>query len=179
MRIESYSVVFKRERRLRRVPETDWDIPWPDGIPLRGIAYFGAGVFVSLLLSSIPALDPIMGSVLMRFLGIPIVFAFFMYVANPDGRASHWFIMHWCLYQWRHRPADVKLRARRGKLRVRWDATSPYLHRMDLQGPARVVFSRPMRTFLSPWTKSWVVRPHPEGHTEFTIEKDHVWKVKP
>jgi hypothetical protein len=178
--IQSFSSVFKHERRIRRIPYTEIDIPWPDGWPLRGVAYFSAAFLVVAFLGLFPVVSGFLGSLVTKFVVIPAAAAVLMYMANPDGRHAHDFLAHWIAWRWRQAPKRATLKSK-GKVRVRWDSTAPELQKVILRGPQTVVFNEPVRFSLALLkTHGRVAKPCEDAFTgEYPIADGEQVMVKP
>lgn len=87
--LRGYRRVFHFERRLFHFH--NWRIPYPHGIPLRGIGYFVAiefGVIVGARLPVLSAVVSLVGPVA-AYLGVPLAGAFLLMQARIDGRPPH------------------------------------------------------------------------------------------
>lgn len=148
--IRSYGVCFSLERRIHRLER--WRIPLPYGIPLRGIAYFGALLAVVLLLSKLPVVGPLVSGLhpVLRFGGLPIGLAAGLLRWNVDGRHAHQMALAWLRHAFEpkrvlaFKAAPQHHRVELGEVAFAPDARSARLRRGEVTGPATVVFRYPV-----------------------------------
>jgi hypothetical protein len=87
--IRSFRLVFDLERRLFKLER--WRLPFPYGLPLKGIAYAIGALCALLLLES----APIAGDALallpapVRFVLLPVGIAYLLAQVQVDGRSAH------------------------------------------------------------------------------------------
>jgi hypothetical protein len=143
MTIRSYRRVFNVDRRLYRVDK--WAIPVPGGIPLWGIAYFAMAELAMVLLGFLPFVG--MLSPPLRYIIAPLAFAVFANRPSPDGRTYYAFVVTWTKV-WAVNRLPRRGKTVGGRLPTKWDLNAPDLHRLRVQGPARVVFAVPVRFSL-------------------------------
>lgn len=89
MQIRGYRKVFRIERRLFRFDR--WRIPYPHGVPLRGIGYFVVLEFCVLVASRLPILAQLLSLAhpSLVYLGFPLVGAVLLMQVRIDGRPPH------------------------------------------------------------------------------------------
>jgi hypothetical protein len=87
--VRGYRRVFRFERRLFRFDR--WRIPYPHGIPLRGIGYFVALEFCLLFAARLPVVGALMGMwhPAITYLTMPLGGAFVLMQVRIDGRPPH------------------------------------------------------------------------------------------
>lgn len=87
VRIRSFRVVFRLERRLHRLGP--WRLPLPYGLPLVGLGYGAAALAAVLLAARLPLLGPVLSMlpVPARLGVLPALIAWALLRVRPDGRA--------------------------------------------------------------------------------------------
>lgn len=164
--IRSYRRVFEVDRRLYRIDR--WALPVPGGIPLVGVAYFFAVVFLVAILGQIPGFGTVLGvlSPPLRYVVLPLGVAMFASQGAPDGRSAHRFAWHWVRYRLRRRKRKTDLNWS-GRVVTRWDIDAPHLHRSRVRGVAQVDFSVPVA--LEQRRNKLIVRPGTIGQNESVV----------
>lgn len=151
--VRSYARVFAVDRRIYRVDR--WPVPVPGGVPLRAVVYFVATLVAMLLAGRLPGIGAVVDELTppLRFVIVPLAVAMLGTQATPDGRSAHRFASAWL---------RLRLRARRrsagrlvalagepvpwhGALPTAWDQHAPMLWRARICGPAKVVFTVPVK----------------------------------
>lgn len=86
LRIRSYRVVFRLERRLHRIG--NWRVPLPHGLPLAGACYFALALCLVLILGRIPLVGALLGVLPApaRLAVLPAAAALALLRWRPDGR---------------------------------------------------------------------------------------------
>lgn len=164
IQLRGYRRVFRIERRLYKFDR--WRIPYPHGVPLRGIGYFLAvefGVVVASRLPAVGALVALWGP-LISFLGLPLLGAFVLMQGLVDGRPPHHAlasVIGWCLGP--RDLAGLEPCPRRGteivpvsELTVAFDARESFPVRGRVRGPARLTFRYPAEVRAEgapPWVR--------------------------
>ena len=151
IQLRGYRRVFRIERRLYKFDR--WRIPYPHGVPLRGIGYFLAVEFGVVVLSRMPgagALVALWGP-LISFLGVPLFGAFVLMQGWIDGRPPHHALAS--VIAWWLGPRDLAGLAacpRRGseivpvaELTVAFDARESFPVPGRVRGPVLVTFRYP------------------------------------
>jgi hypothetical protein len=89
IQLRGYRRVFRIERRLYKFDR--WRIPYPHGVPLRGIGYFLILELTAFALSRLPVLGALLAlpSPVIPFLGLPAAGAFLLMQGRIDGRPPH------------------------------------------------------------------------------------------
>lgn len=151
IQLRGYRRVFRIERRLFRFDR--WRIPYPHGIPLRGIGYFLALVLCMFVLSRLPLLGALIGlwSPAVPYLGLPLIGAFLLMQGRIDGRPPHHVLVS--LARWSLSPrclAGLSPCPREGaevvpvqEITVAFDARESFLVKGRIRGPAAVTFRYP------------------------------------
>lgn len=88
--VRSYrDVVDVVERRIFRIDR--WRIPHPGGIPAAGLGYFVVAVGAVLFASRLPLIGEVLSMMqpALRFVGIPVIFAWALVSWQVDGRRPH------------------------------------------------------------------------------------------
>lgn len=148
--LRGYRRVFHFERRLFHFH--NWRIPYPHGVPLRGIGYFVIFEFAMLCAERLPVLSQLVGlfgSVTLH-LAIPALGAFLLMQVRIDGRPPHHVLASLVLYQLRPRclaglePApEVGCDVAPGDVAIAYDAREPFSVPGRLKGPAKVTLRYP------------------------------------
>ncbi|HVX33961.1 MAG TPA: hypothetical protein VHA80_12545 [Solirubrobacterales bacterium] len=151
IRLRGYRRVFRIERRLYRFDR--WRIPYPHGVPLRGIGYFLALELCVVVFSRLPVLGALVGvwGPLIAFLGLPGAGAFVLMQGRIDGRPPHQALAS--LIGWRLAPRDLaglEPCPRRGaaivpvaEITVAFDARESFGVPGRVRGPAQLTFRYP------------------------------------
>jgi hypothetical protein len=149
--LRGYRRVFRIERRLYKFDR--WRIPYPHGVPLRGIGYFLALELGLVLASRLPGLGALIGlwGPMISFLGAPVLGAFLLIRASVDGRPPHHALAS--VVGWWLAPRDLaglESCPRRGaetvpvaELTVAHDARESFLVAGRVRGPAELTFRYP------------------------------------
>ena len=179
MVIRSYRRVFRLDRRMYAFG--DWQLPVPNGIPLRGFIYFVALILLSLIVSRLPVIGLLFGAFPwpFRHLIVPFWLAWLGMAVDPDGRRADLFVWTWLCLLGRRVRARVQRESMdwSGKLRVRWDASDTVLHRALVKGPAAVAFVEPVRD-VDKW-HSWCAVPDADGTRKITVRTDQSLRIWP
>ena len=155
--IRSFRVVF--DLGLRRLFKVDrFRVPFPYGLPLRGVAYWAGALIALLVLARAPALGEVVRALPppVRYLLLPGGLAYLLLQVAPDGRSAHAAALAWLRYRltprriaaWR--PADTVARQV-----VLADVTFVPDERCAryrpalVRGPARVLLRYPARAWQS------------------------------
>jgi TcpE family len=151
--IRSYRRVFEVDRRIYRVDR--WALPVPGGVPLRGLGYFLATLLFVVVGGRLPGLAPLLEllSAPLRYVVLPLAVAVLGTQAAPDGRSAHRFAWDWLRLRMRARrrcagrivPLEGEPVTWGGALATCWDEHGTTLRRARVRGPARVMFSVPVR----------------------------------
>lgn len=162
--IRGYRRVFKVERRLFRFDR--WRIPYPHGVPLRGIGYFVAFEFCVLLARSVPILGALL-SVLhpsIVYLGLPLVGSVLLMQVRIDGRPPHHVFASLirfslgprCLAGLEPCPDDGESVVVLDGVTVAYDSRESFAVRGRIKGPARLVVRYPSTCWFEgapPWVR--------------------------
>jgi hypothetical protein len=146
-----YRKVFRFERRLFRLH--DWRIPYPHGVPLRGIGYFVVFELCALCLARTPGLSllaSLFGPVL-TFLLLPLGGAVVLMRVRIDGRPPHHVLASLIGYQLCPRClAGLAPAPEIGEevlpveeATVAFDGRESFAVRGRIRGPAKVTFRYP------------------------------------
>ena len=95
--VRSYrDVVDVVERRIFRIDR--WRIPSPGGVSAAAIGYFAAALVAVLVLSRLPLIEQLLGSLqpALRLIGIPVLCAWSLVSWQVDGRRPHHALWAWC-----------------------------------------------------------------------------------
>jgi hypothetical protein len=161
IQLRGYRRVFRIERRLFRFDR--WRIPYPHGVPLRGIGYFlflGLGMFLA---SRLPVLGTLINlwSPAIPYLGVPLGGAFLLMQGRIDGRPPHhvlasvvsWAVRSKTLAGLSPCPPEGEDVVPIEDVAVAHDARESFLVRGRVRGPARVTFRYPATVQVegAPW----------------------------
>lgn len=151
IQLRGYRKVFRFERRLFRFH--NWRIPYPHGVPLRGVGYFVALEFSALLAARLPLL-----SVLVSLAGPEFAFLFFplggtalLMRVRIDGRPPHHVLASLVRYYLRPRhlaglapcPEIGEAVLPLDDVTVAFDGRESFVVPGRIRGPARVTFRYP------------------------------------
>jgi hypothetical protein len=164
IQLRGYRRVFRIERRLFRFDR--WRIPYPHGVPLRGIGYFlilELGVFAFARLPLLGSLISLWGPAI-PFLGLPLAGAFLLTQGRIDGRPPHhvlvsllrWSISPRCLAGLCSCPREGEEVLPLEEVAVAFDARESFLVRGRIKGPAQVTFRYPALVRIEgapPWVR--------------------------
>lgn len=150
IQLRGYRRVFRIERRLYKFDR--WRIPYPHGVPLRGIGYFLVAELALLTASRLPLLAALIGLLgpAVAFVGLPLLCAFALMQGRIDGRPPHHVIAS--LVAWRLSPRDLAGLApcpsrgselAVGEITVAFDARESFPVAGRIRGPAKITFRYP------------------------------------
>ena len=151
LRIRSYRVVFRLERRLHRLGQ--WRVPLPHGLPLAGLGHFALALAAVLALGRLPLAESLLAlfPAPARYALIPAATAYLLARWRPDGRSPH--RAGAALLRLRLGPARLAgpRAARLGPVRLANlslvpDAGGARLVRARVRGPVRLALGYPCRT---------------------------------
>jgi hypothetical protein len=164
IQLRGYRRVFRIERRLFRFDR--WRIPYPHGVPLRGIGYFLVLVFGMFAVSRLPLLGPLIGlwSPAVSFLGLPLAGAFLLMQGRIDGRPPHHVLASLVRWSLGSRslaglcscPQEGEVVVPLEEVAVAYDARESFLVRGRIKGPATVTFRYPAEVRVEgapPWLR--------------------------
>lgn len=148
IRLRGYRRVFRVERRLFRFDR--WRIPYPHGIPLRGIGYFLGLELCVVALMRLPLLGALLGLLppALLYLAAPLAGAIVLMRGRIDGRPPHqalfslvrfWLGPHWFAGLSPCPPPGQEVMALE-QLTVAHDARESFHVRGRIRGPATVTF---------------------------------------
>jgi hypothetical protein len=151
IQLRGYRRVFRVERRLFRFDR--WRIPYPHGVPLRGIGYFLALELCIAAASRLPLSGVLIGlwSPALTYLGLPLIGAFALMQGRIDGRPPHHVLASLarfslsprCLAGLHGCPREGDAILVLEEATVAFDARESFLVRGRVKGPARVTFRYP------------------------------------
>jgi hypothetical protein len=169
IQLHGYGRVFRFERRLFRFDR--WRIPYPHGIPLRGIGYFVALEFCVLFAAKLPILGALLGLLhpAIAYLGIPLGGSFALMQARIDGRPPHHVLAsllhHYlgprCLAGLDPCPRAGEEVVLLDEVAVAFDSREAFAVRGRIRGPARITFRYPSVCRVEgapPWVRDPVTR---------------------
>jgi hypothetical protein len=151
IRLRGYRRVFRIERRLFRFDR--WRIPYPHGVPLRGIGYFLVLELMVFAASGVPLVGTLISvwTPAVSFLGLPLLGSFLLMQARIDGRPPHHVLVS--LMRWSLRArclAGLSPCSPKGEavlpledVAVAYDGRESFLVKGEVRGPARVTFRYP------------------------------------
>lgn len=164
IQLRGYRRVFRVERRLYKFDR--WRIPYPHGVPLRGIGYFLAVEFGVVIISRLPPGGALVGlwGPLISFFGLPLLGAFVLMQGWVDGRPPHHALasmLVWCLAP--RDLAGLERCPRRGseivpvaEIIVAFDARESFPVAGRVRGPAQLTFRYPAEVRAEgapPWVR--------------------------
>jgi hypothetical protein len=151
IQLRGYRRVFRIERRLFRFDR--WRIPYPHGIPLRGIGYFLALELCVVAASRLPLVAGLVGlpNPAIAYLGVPLLGAFALMQGRIDGRPPHHVLASLarfslsprCLAGLHACPQGGEAVVPLEEATVAFDARESFPVRGRVKGPARVTFRYP------------------------------------
>lgn len=164
IQVYGYRRVFRIERRLFRFER--WRIPYPHGVPLRGIGYFLLLEVVVVLLSRLPLTGTAIGLATpgVAFLALPVIGSFLLLQVRIDGRPPHHVlasVLGWIL---RPRslagldpcpPAGEQI-VPVDEIAVAYDCREAFAVAGRIQGPASITFRYPSAVRIEgapPWVR--------------------------
>ena len=165
IRLRGYRRVFRIERRIFRFDR--WRIPYPHGVPLRGIGYFLALEVGVLALSRLPLVGALIEvwTPAFPFLAVPLLGAFLLMQGRIDGRPPHHVLAS--LLSWSLRPrwlsGLVPCPARGDEVlpleevAVAYDGRESFPVTGRIRGPAKVTFRYPGEVKVEgapPWVRN-------------------------
>jgi hypothetical protein len=169
IQLRGYRRVFRFERRLFRFDR--WRIPYPHGVPLRGIGYFVALEFCVLCASRLPVLGALVAlwHPALAYLGAPLGGAFLLMQARIDGRPPHHVLASLlrhalgprCLAGLHPCPEDGEEVVPLDDVAVAFDAREAFAVRGRIRGPARITFRYPSLCRIEgapPWVRDPAAR---------------------
>lgn len=164
IQLRGYRRVFRIERRLFRFDR--WRIPYPHGVPLRGIGYFLVLVLGMFAVSRLPVLGPLIGlwSPAIPYLGLPLAGAFVLMQGRIDGRPPHHVLASLLRWSLSSRslaglcpcPREGEVVVPQEEVAVAFDARESFLVRGRIKGPATVTFRYPAEVRVEgapPWLR--------------------------
>lgn len=164
IRIRGYRRVFRIERRLFRFDR--WRIPYPHGVPLRGIGYFVAAEFCVLVAARLPGAGLLLGALhpVVAHLGIPLGVAVLLMQVRIDGRPPHRalasLVRFWigpkCLAGLSPCPGEGIELVPIVDLAIAFDCRESFVVKGCVKGPAKVMFRYPSTCRFSgapPWIR--------------------------
>jgi len=164
IRIRGYRRVFRIERRLFRFDR--WRIPYPHGVPLRGIGYFVAIEFCVLVAARLPGMALLVGALhpAVAHLGIPLGVAVLLMQVRIDGRPPHRALASLVRFWFGPKslagltpcPDEGSEVVPVVDLAVAFDSRESFVVRGRVRGPARVMFRYPSTCRFSgapPWIR--------------------------
>ena len=164
IQLRGYRRVFRIERRLFRFDR--WRIPYPHGVPLRGIGYFFVLELCALAASRLPLLGAFVAlwSPAIPYLTLPALGAFVAMQVRIDGRPPHHVLVglvrFWasarCLAGLERCPRPGERVLPLEEATVAYDARESFPVKGRIRGPATVVFRYPATVRVSgapPWVR--------------------------
>jgi len=152
--VRSYRRVFRVDRRIFRIPNTNWVLPVPGGVPLSALGYFAGAFLAMFFLGRVPLVGAAVGALSppLRFVIVPLAVAMLLSRAAPDGRGAHRYVAAWLGLRLRSRRRSLgRVVALEGEpvawqaeLPLRGDGSEPDLRRARISGPARLRFAEPI-----------------------------------
>jgi hypothetical protein len=164
IQLRGYRRVFRIERRLFRFDR--WRIPYPHGVPLRGIGYFlvlELGIFAT---ARVPLLGALIGlwTPVISFLVAPVFGAYLLMQGRIDGRPPHHVLVSLLRWSLRPRwlaglspcPAPGEQVLALEELAIAYDGRESFGVKGRIRGPARVTFRYPALVVVEgapPWVR--------------------------
>jgi hypothetical protein len=151
LQIRSFRVCFKLERRIHKIDR--WRLPLPYGVPLRGVGYAAVVLVAILVLSRLPLVGGVLGTLSpwLRYAALPIAAAYVLTQWKVDGRAAHAAGLAWLVMQLRpkrvsaFRPAPPLGPVVLGPIAVASDERTHRYRPGVVEGPATVILRYPAR----------------------------------
>jgi hypothetical protein len=151
LRIRSYRVVFRLERRLHRLGQ--WRVPLPHGLPLAALGHVALALALVLALGRLPGIAALLGLLPppARYAALPAGAAYLLARWRPDGRPAH----RAAIALARRRLGPTRIAAfraaplghvRLADLSLAPDAGGARLVRARIRGPVRLGLGYPCRT---------------------------------
>ncbi|HWC48430.1 MAG TPA: hypothetical protein VG448_06080 [Solirubrobacterales bacterium] len=169
IQLRGYRRVFRIERRLFRFDR--WRIPYPHGIPLRGLGYFLALELATVALGRVPLLGALLAlpSPMIVFLFGPAAAAFLLMQGRVDGRPPHHALASLLRFSLKPRclaglaacPRPGETVAPVAELAVAYDGRESFPVSGRIKGPARITFRYPASVRAEgapPWLRDPRVR---------------------
>lgn len=99
IQLRSFRVCFQLERRLHRIDR--FRLPFPYGLPLRGLGYGAAILLAVLIAGTLPLLGDVLSLLdpVIRFTVLPIAGGYLMTELRIDGRHGHAVAVSWLRMQ--------------------------------------------------------------------------------
>jgi hypothetical protein len=151
IQLRGYRRVFRIERRLFRFDR--WRIPYPHGVPLRGIGYFLVLELCFFAISRLPVFGALIGvwSPAIPFLALPLAGSFLLMQVRIDGRPPHhvlaslvrWSLRSRCLAGLSPCPREGDEVLPLEEVAVAYDGRESFLVRGRIKGPAQVTLRYP------------------------------------
>jgi hypothetical protein len=153
--VRSFRVVF--DLGLRRLFKVDrFRVPFPYGLPLRGVAYWAVSLLTLLILMRLPATGEAVHALPapVRYLLLPGGIAYLLLQVAPDGRSAHTAALAWLRYRltpkrvaaWRAAEA-VGSRVVLGEMTFVPDERCVRYRTARVTGPARVLLRYPAQAW--------------------------------
>jgi len=151
LQLRGYRRVFHFERRLFHFHT--WRIPYPHGVPIRGIGYFVVLEFVFLCAARLPALGAVVALLgpVAAHLAMPLAGAFVLMQVRIDGRPPHhvlaslvrFYLQPRCLAGLEPSPDVGSEVLPLEEATIAYDAREAFVVRGRVRGPAKVTFRYP------------------------------------
>lgn len=164
IQLRGYRRVFRIERRLFRFDR--WRIPYPHGVPLRGIGYFLVLELIVVALSRMPILGASLGLLtpMISFFGLPLGGAFLLTQGRIDGRPPHHVLASLLRWSLGARslsglcpcPREGERVLPLEQVAVAYDGRESFLVRGRIRGPVKVTFRYPATVRIEgapPWLR--------------------------
>jgi hypothetical protein len=164
IQLRGFRRVFRIERRLFRFDR--WRIPYPHGVPLRGIGYFLVLELTAFVLSRMPVLGLLLAlpSPVVPFLGLPAAGAFLLMQGRIDGRPPHHVLLSLlrfslsarCLAGLSPCPRQGEAVTPVSELAVAYDSRESFPVAGRIKGPAKITFRYPATVSVEgvpPWVR--------------------------
>ena len=164
IQLRGYRRVFRIERRLFRFDR--WRIPYPHGVPLRGLGYFVVLELALVALGRLPLIGALVAlpSPVIAFLFAPAAGAFLLMQGRIDGRPPHhvlgsllrFSLSPRCLAGLGACPRPGEVVAPVADLAVAHDARESFLVPGRVKGPATITFRYPAGVAVEaapPWVR--------------------------
>lgn len=153
--VRSFRVVF--DLGLRRLFKVDrFRVPFPYGLPLRGVAYWAGSLLTLFMLMRLPALGEAVRALPapVRYLLLPGGVAYLLLQVAPDGRSAHAAALAWLRYRltpkriaaWRA-AETVGAQVVLGEMTFVPDERCAHYRAARVRGPARVLLRYPAQAW--------------------------------